>query len=159
MELLCIDPGNKVSGSVIYNTMIKQITDIHTEIENEELISLIPNYRGFTDYLIIETVRSYGMAVGDSVFETMEFLGRCRQAYGMTRSVKMSRLEVKERLCHSHKAGDANIRQALLDLFPASGGGSRPQIGTKRLPGPLYGMSKHAWSALALGVAYSMGAP
>ena len=159
MNLLCIDPGPTVSGVVVYNTMRNEVKDIQPALDNEELISRLPDYRLFTDYLVIETVRSYGMPVGDTIFDTMEFVGRCRQVYGMNASVKLSRLEVKNALCHSHKAGDANIRQALIDSFPPSGGGARPQLGTKKQPGPLYGMSKHAWSALALGVAYkSIGA-
>lgn len=41
---------------------------------------------------------------------------------------------------------------ALLDLFPRTGGGATPQIGTKAKPGPLYGVSSHAWAALGVAV-------
>jgi hypothetical protein len=62
------------------------------------------------------------------------------------------RRDVKVLLCNSSKAKDSNVRQALLDLFPRSGGGATPQIGTKSQPGPLYGVSTHAWPALGVAV-------
>jgi len=58
-------------------------------------------------------------------------------------------------LCKNNRAKDANIRQALLDRFPATGGGKAPQIGTKKQPGPLYGVTSHLWSALAVAVTWA----
>ena len=58
-------------------------------------------------------------------------------------------MEVKMNLCHSAKANDADIRQALIDRF---GPGKQKAIGLKGSPGPLYGVSKHCWAALALAV-------
>jgi hypothetical protein len=40
------------------------------------------------------------------------------------------------------RAKDANIRQALIDKLGA--------VGTKKAPGPLYGISGHLWAALAV---------
>jgi hypothetical protein len=45
---------------------------------------------------------------------------------------------------------DAEIRRRLIERFPATGGGSIPQIGTKAQPGPLYGVSGHCWQALSV---------
>ena len=45
---------------------------------------------------------------------------------------------------------DPNVRQAIIDLFPPTGGGKCAQIGTKGQPGPLYGVSSHAWPALGV---------
>lgn len=45
-----------------------------------------------------------------------------------------------------------DVRKALLDLFPRTGGGATPQVGTKAKPGPLYGISTHAWAALGVAV-------
>jgi hypothetical protein len=59
---------------------------------------------------------------------------------------------VKLHLCNSSRAKDANVRQSLLDRY-----GSTRQlgIGTKGRPGPLYGVTGHAWAgALAAGVAF-----
>jgi hypothetical protein len=60
-------------------------------------------------------------------------------------------------LCNSMRAKDANIRRRVLDIFPATGGGKTPQIGTKGHPGPLYGVTSHAISALALGLTFKYG--
>jgi len=42
------------------------------------------------------------------------------------------------------KAKDANIRQALIDKLGP--------VGTKKSPGPLWGVKSHIWSALAVAV-------
>jgi hypothetical protein len=42
------------------------------------------------------------------------------------------------------RAKDPNVRQALLDKIGP--------VGTKKNPGPLYGVSGHGWSALAVAV-------
>ena len=50
-------------------------------------------------------------------------------------------------LCGSAKAKDSNIRQAIIDRY---GGDPKRCIGTKKAPGPLYGISADQWAALAL---------
>ncbi len=89
-----------------------------------------------------------GIAVGDLV------IGRIEQAAGNVDRV--FRREVKLALCNSMQAKDANVRRALLDMYPATGGGKTPQVGTKGKPGPLYGVKSHAWAALGVGVAWGM---
>jgi hypothetical protein len=98
-------------------------------------------------------IASYGMAVGREVFETCVWIGRFTQAWHAPAAVELVyRQDVKLHLCGNPRARDANIRQALLDLFPRAGGGKTPQIGTKAKPGPLYGVSSHAWPALAVAI-------
>ena len=65
---------------------------------------------------------------------------------------KIYRMDVKMYLCNNTRAKDGNIRQAIIDRYPANGGGKTPQIGTKKHPGPLYGVSKDVWSALAVAI-------
>ena len=72
-----------------------------------------------------------------------------------TKPQQVYRKDVKMHLCGSMRAKDTNIRQAIIDRYPASGGGKCPQIGTKKEPGPLYGVSKDIWSALAVAITYS----
>jgi len=62
---------------------------------------------------------------------------------------RISRRAVKLHLCGSARAKDANIRQALIDRY-----GGSAAIGRKAAPGPLYGVSKDVWSALAIAVTY-----
>jgi hypothetical protein len=48
------------------------------------------------------------------------------------------------------KAKDANIRQALIDIY----GGNDKAIGNKKTPGPLYGIKGDLWAALAVAVTF-----
>ena len=108
--------------------------------------------------LAIESIASYGMAVGAEVFETCVWSGRFIQGWldaGILRwreedSVRrIFRRDVKMHLCGSARAKDANVRQALIDRY---GPGKEAAIGRKATPGPLYGVTSHAWSALAVAV-------
>ena len=97
-----------------------------------------------------EWIESYGMAVGADVFETVFWTGRFHA--NSPSFIRVPRRVVKMYLCGTMKAKDANIRQRLIDMFPPEGGGRVPQVGTKKLPGPLYGVKSHIWSALAVAV-------
>ena len=102
------------------------------------------------DILVVEKVVSYGKPVGREVFEPVFWYGRFVEAWGGPYRL-MPRQEVKLHLCHSSRATDATIRQALLDQF----GGKDRAIGRKQTPGPLYEIHKDLWSALALAVTYA----
>jgi hypothetical protein len=151
MKALCIDPGTVESGYVIYDgeKVITSKSGIQNKVLLEQILNSISN-----DVLIIEMISSYGMAVGKSTFETCVWIGRFLQAFGEERTFMIYRKDVKMHLCNTMRAKDSNIRQAVLDKFPANGGGKTPQIGTKNQPGPLYGVTGHAMSALALGITY-----
>ena len=157
-KIVAIDPGPETSGMVVATVRSDIFSPIiqhaYSKIENDEIIRQIE--RGLfvnCDFLLIEKVESYGMAVGRDVFETVYQSGRIHESWRrevMSPVLRIGRKEIKLRLCGSIRAKDVNIRQALLDLFPPSGGGKTPQVGTTKVPGPLYGVSSHAWSALAL---------
>jgi hypothetical protein len=69
---------------------------------------------------------------------------------------RVKRIEVKSHLCHSARATDSNVRQALIDKF---GPGKEKAIGLKATPGPLYGVSKDVWAALGVAVTASETEP
>lgn len=157
-KIIAIDPGPKMSGVVILETYptpeLPRILKAHKAYDSEALVQdlRLPIF----DHLAIEGIQSYGMAVGADVFETAEVIGRMREAFGFRKTTKIYRKDVKLFLCGSLRAKDANISQAIRDLYPATGGGKRPSVGTKSQPGPLYGVVDHAWSALAVGLTYLM---
>ena len=98
-------------------------------------------------HLVIEQVASYGMPVGEDVFETVFWSGRFAQAWAEHGQVhRIKRHEVKMHLCHSTRAKDSNIRQALIDRLGP--------VGTKKQPGPCYGLSGDVWAAVAVGVTW-----
>lgn len=148
--ILGIDPGNEKSGWVLLDS--SGVCDSGVEV-NSEICYWLSGAHVEAGFLAIERIQGYGMAVGREVFETCEWVGRFAQTWnGHVPPLLIYRREVKLYLCGSVAAKDANVRQALIDRFPAVGGGKTPQIGTKAQPGPLYGISSHAWSALAVAI-------
>lgn len=146
-EIMAIDPGTAQSGFVV---MTDRLVSDSGVLPNAEMLRWVSLHKGL---LAIEMVASYGMAVGKDVFETVRWIGRFQQAYRDPEAVRLVyRRDVRLFLCASPKAKDANVRQALLDMFPRTGGGKTPQIGTKAQRGPLYGVSSHSWAALAVAV-------
>ena len=88
-------------------------------------------------------IASYGMPVGAEVFETCVWIGRFFEAWTLPSVPRLVfRRDVKLHLCGTTVAKDPHIRQRLLDLIG-------PQ-GTKKAPGPTYGVRSHAWAALAV---------
>lgn len=150
MIILAVDPGTIESAFVVLETEDYTILD-KGKVANAELIDLVKT--GYFDMLAIECFQSFGMPVGKEVFETAYYIGRLMQiAEDMGSKVRMVyRSDVKMHHCHTTRAKDINIRQAMLDRFGAQG--------TKKNPGKTYGISKDIWSALAIAtyVADTMG--
>lgn len=149
--ILAIDPGTTESAWVLYSPEKHWVID--KGIEVNEVVN--NRFRGAADEfdVAIEMVACYGMPVGAETFETCLWIGRFIESFGG--GEKVYRKDVKMHLCQSMRAKDANIRQSLLDSFGAVGGGSTPQVGTKKQPGPLYGVKSHIWSALAVAVTFA----
>ena len=144
--IFAIDPGNVYSAYCFL--LGSKIVDFGKK-SNSAVLDIVPRlgYR----HLVCEYVVSYGMPAGASLFDTCTYIGRiieCAARHGYPVTL-MPRIQVKSHLCHSGKAKDANIRQALLDLFG-------PQ-GTKKSPGPTYGISADCWSALAIAETFRSG--
>ncbi|WP_216638788.1 hypothetical protein [Achromobacter ruhlandii] len=143
-----IDPGPEESGWCVYLPEHHRVLSCGVK-KNEDLLS----YLQVVDHtrIAIEMIASYGMPVGKEVFETCVWIGRFIQAISEFRTAELVyRKDVKMHLCGTTQAKDSNVRQAILDRFPRTGGGATPQIGTKAKPGPLYGVSSHAWPAIGV---------
>jgi len=160
MKLLCIDPGTTHSGYVVYDG--NKIYALNSDMPNETLAQLLsrrfPLYEDdplyTSEHMAIEMLACFGMAVGSSTLETAVWVGRFIEAFGVKKCTRIYRKEVMLNLCNCRNAKPKNIRRALLDRFPATGGGKTPEIGTKKQPGPLYGVTSHSLSALAVGITY-----
>lgn len=159
MRIFAIDPGPVKSAYVIYDTEKKVILDKGLVDNVQVLIAL--QFDTF-DILVIEMIASYGMPVGQTVFETCVWIGRfiqfsashCEDAF----THRITRKEIVTEICRSAKAKDSNVRQALIDLFPTTGEdtkGNPSAIGTKKKQGPLYGVAKDMWAALAVAIAWT----
>ena len=146
MRVFAIDPGPEKSAYVIWDGA--RITEKEI-IPNRIVLGEIANfrYRSGKDILAIEKVCSYGMTVGDSVFETVYWSGRFAQIWnkdGFLRRVP--RMDVKMHICHNSRAKDSNIIQALKDRFEP---GLLPR---QRPKGLLKGLKADLWQAFALAV-------
>lgn len=147
MTVLAIDPGPVQSAYVLWDgEELREHAKIHNigmrNVFNEPAI----------DVVVIEQIASYGMPVGAEVFATSHWAGRFEEcAERMCRPAHLvPRKDVKLHLCHSPRANDATIRQALIDRF----GGKDKAIGKKATPGPLYGLKADTWAAFALAVTW-----
>jgi hypothetical protein len=147
-----LDPGTNESAIVAFNgvsvidhRILNNALMLDT-LESDSLKSQIDRV-----VLVVEEFESFGMAVGKEVFRTIRWAGNFEQAWRPRQSVFVPRKVVKSHLCHSTRATDANIRQALIDRF-----GPTPDraIGKRKAPGPLFGIKAHEWSALALAVTW-----
>lgn len=159
MIIIGIDPGQKHAAIVAMEVThgSRQILR-HAEVAPEVVIDWMCNFiqeqsrtyqlAGMDDTLdftlAIEMVESFGMAVGRETFITVCWIGRYIEA-GLQQAMDVQlipRIQIRSHLCKSGRAGDPNVRQALIDRYGAPG--------TKKQPGMTHGISKHKWSALGV---------
>lgn len=150
MKVLAIDPGSTNSAYVVLvdGSAISEFGKIPNADLRERVIALLD--ASAVDVTACEQIRSYGMPVGAEVFDTVEFSGRLHEI-AVVRGASwlyVPRLDVKMHACHAPNASDSNVRQALVDRF----GGKESAVGSKKTPGPLYGVTGDVWQALALAV-------
>lgn len=147
MRLLAIDPGTTESAWVVWDGDKIIAFD---KRPNDEVVRMIrqhgPIAGMWVAHCCIEMVASFGMAVGQEVFETVYWIGRFAEAFGDEDVTRLTRNIIKNHLCHSSRAKDANIRQAIIDRLGP--------VGKKKTPGPCFGISGDEWSALAVAITF-----
>jgi hypothetical protein len=153
MIVFAIDPGTTESAFALWDGV--KIWDID-KVPNGEMFSHLRAYWGAGNtVLVIEQIRSYGNAMGQSTIDTVFWSGRFAEAW-QGEWFLLPRMEVKKHLCHNHQAKDSNVIQALVDRFAY--GQPNKGKGTKKNPGFFYGFRADIWQAFALAVtAYDMG--
>ncbi|MEA3225054.1 MAG: hypothetical protein U9Q07_03825 [Planctomycetota bacterium] len=168
MYILSIDPGSEHSGIAVYDSDNHRVlrTD---DVSNTSLLGTIRNWDSSQwsipgAVMAIEGLENQGHFVGRSTFDTAEWIGRFREAWEVSgrKSYKISRRDVKTVMCGGSTyrdpdtgaqktVKDAQVNQAVRSRFPATGGGKRPEVGTKAQKGPLYGVKgSHQYSAIAI---------
>lgn len=179
-RILAIDPGPKKSAFVVIEPgPVPRLSDFGI-VDSQEMILEIDAFTeiSWNNQVVVEMVACYGMPVGRSVFDTALMIGRYLNE-GQSKVRLMIRKKVTTEICNSAKATDANIRQAMIDLYgptkeQAIGGvkcrkckgkgwfGAGRAVcpscnGGKWLhpPGPLVDVHDDIWAALALAVAAS----
>ena len=135
--LIGIDPGPMLQSYVVFDGVrVLESGDLSVDV-------MIARMLATPDLLVAcEHVDSYGMPVGKEVFSTVLNVGRMYEKAACVRLIP--RRDIKLHLCNSSRAKDPNVRRALLEKVGP--------VGTKKAPGPCYGVSNHLWSALAVAV-------
>ncbi len=145
--LLCIDPGPVTSGLVELDTtrFPPRIVRGVAKCPNADVLAAI---WGHGADVVIERFACMGMAVGEETLEAVHWGGRFHEHADQAglRVHRIKRHEVKMALCGNTRAKDANIRQAIIDIY---GGLTATKKG-----GALHGVSADAWAALAVGLTY-----
>lgn len=165
VEIFAIDPGNVKSAYVILqvskdydlkNAKIVEFDKNDNEKVKEKLkawVSKTCTGEEKTQYkLVIERIESFGMIVGNTVFETCEWIGRFTEAGDPIGAEYVYRHEEKVTLCNDSRANDTNVRHALIDMY-AKFDFTRGK-GTKNNPDTLYGFRADVWMALAVATTY-----
>lgn len=101
----------------------------------------------------IEMPAGYGMPVGVEVFETCATVGSLLQSAALNHApaYRYYRKTVLATVCGSSRGNDATIRQALVDRY---GPTRQLAVGTKKSPGPLYGLGNDERAALAVALTH-----
>lgn len=149
-RVLAIDPGNTESGYAVIDVETRKPI-LFGKVANFDLRAMIldGSLLAGVDEVAIEMVATYGMPVGASVFETCVWIGRFIEVIDQP-SQLVFRSPVRAHHCHSNKAKDANVRQALVDRFAP--GASNYGKGTKADPGWFHGFRADVWQAYALAI-------
>ena len=142
-KILAIDPGTTESAWLVLD--IDRMVPVDFKMQtNKKVIDLVEGWRG---YIAIEIIKSYGNVIGDDMLQTVELIGALTHAAEMP-PFRLTRKEIVTHICGNPRARDKNVRQALLDRF----GGRAIAQGKKIDPGPLYGVVRDIWSALAISI-------
>ena len=148
MRLLAIDPGSSLSALVWYDGEAKRVV-ASCKVENDEALALLGEHGA--SHLAIEMAESFGAKVWGQVFTTVLWTGRFVQAWHPRPYTLVTRREVKNQVAGSARAKDGQIRNVLIDRW----GGKDKAIGSKKKPGPLFGITADRWQALAIAVTWS----
>lgn len=146
MLITAIDPGTTESAYVVLSGAC---IVAHDKIGNVDLLGMLRGTEP-SGPLVVEMIAPYGRIVGREVFATCVWIGRFLEAWrGVGRLLDRREIKKALKLRAGAAASDADVRAALIARW-----GGPVALGTKRTPGPLRGITRDQWSALAVAVAW-----
>jgi hypothetical protein len=140
---LAIDPGNEQSAFVrICDSEIRQAAIV----PNSEMREILRSQIGVP--VACEWFVPRGMPTSKEDMETIAWCGRFWEICELAGLVfhRIRRIDVKLHVCGNARAKDSNISAALKDLWGPKG--------TKKKPGPSYGLKNDMWQALGVAVTF-----
>ena len=160
--ILGIDPGPVTSGVVLYDPVQGKVVEAWAKMLTEKALRVTRFRRLLTDrgfvweldrvHLAMETIVSYGARIGMETIANIELIGRIKEAWSRedANATYLSRPDILGHLTGRRNAKEADCADRLKEMH-----GGLNAVGTKKNPGPLYGVTSHAWSALAVAVVAS----
>ena len=158
MIVLGIDPGPETHGAVVYDTQERCAVWAEGRITSAGLRDVLAHDLDKITAVVIERPAAMGPMGAGKVGHMLDTawtggaLAREWQGYGYPVHT-MTRREVLRGLGVLSGSGssDARVRAACI---ADHGGTQAAAVGRKASPGPLYGVSSHAWQALGLVLAW-----
>jgi hypothetical protein len=154
-RVLAIDPGSQQSAWIVLQDGRPDTFGIEA---NDTLAAWLRGIlRLFCDVVVIEQIEPrYGLQAGWEVLDTARWVGRFEEAASPVPVARLKRSEILRHLGvvtqgKARVSADAGVRAALVDRY----GGKDAAIGRKANPGPLHGISRDVWAALAVAVTFS----
>lgn len=160
MIVLGIDPGPETHGAVLYDSDQRRVLWSSKAITSFDLLDYLIREWAKPDAIVIERPAAMGaLGVGivghmlDTAWEAGALWGQLWQIFKGDPQ-RMTRREVLRNLGVLSGTGssDSRVRAACIADHETPGG--PPAVGRKATPGPLYGVSSHAWQALGLVLAW-----
>lgn len=160
--IIGIDPGPLTSGLVVYHqpdgVPHGRVVTSHAKADllmvRMQLTSVALQAHKEDAKLHVVIERTQAGPPSTAVVRTTEVVGRLMEACEV-RALDYSlyyRRQVLQALgCARQGNKDSHVRNALIEIH---GGTRQVAIGRKVTPGPLYGVSSHAWQALGVVFAY-----
>lgn len=161
--MLGIDPGPQTHGAVLYDSNARRVlwsakaidsADLEFQVESLHATGLRP-FR-----IVIERPAAMGVigvGMAGHMLDTAWVAGRLAGVLGEVHAIKietMTRRQVLRWLGVMSGKGSADSRVRAACIADHENPGGPPAVGRKASPGPLYGVSSHAWQALGLVLAW-----
>lgn len=151
-----LDPGPRETGWIIIDRKTKLPLRSEpldkTGFGHEDNFVVRDTLRFLQDkehYVAYEDIKNYGRIVGDDVFKTCEWIGVFREVCAHRHITGVPKKTYVTHFCGLATSGDSALKQAIYDVH---GGSRKTAVGTKKSPGPLYGLTHHVWNAYAVAV-------
>lgn len=163
MIVLGIDPGPVTHGAVLYDSAARRVLWSHKAIESIDLETKVNTLHGAglrPFRIVVERPAAMGVigvGMAGHMLDTAWVAGRLAGVLGEVHALKIETMTRRQVLRHlgvmsGKGSADSRVRAACIADHETPGG--PPAVGRKAAPGPLYGVSSHAWQALGLVLAW-----
>lgn len=151
-SILAVDAGSVRSAWLKLDRATEEVLGFGIDA-NEDLRDRLATGDVWADEIVFEWMTPRGLPTSAQEFETLYWIGRLSEAArGVV--VRLARDKVKFHLTgRRSKVGDPQVAAALIDRYGGIGGRAAA-VGVKAKPGPLYGVTRDVWAALAVAVTY-----